>query len=131
MQRLVDSSNILSTKAYRTRGTPDLAKIAENYKQSNDSRFKAFQEIYKDIEALEGLGVPREKIFQAMKAAKVPDQDIQQIAGGVYARRDPSNVAIENAIGLPEFPARLKALQDAVKSYPETQSLLTRQLPDR
>jgi hypothetical protein len=131
MQRLVDSANNLSTKAYRTRGTPDLAKIAENYKQSNDSRFKAFQEVYKDIEALEGLGVPREKIFQAMKAAKVPDQDIQQIADGVYARRDPSNVAIENAIGLPEFPARLKALQDAVKSYPETQSLLTRQLPDR
>jgi hypothetical protein len=129
MQRLVDSANNLSTKAYRTRGTPDLAKIAENYRQSNDSRFKAFQEVYKDIEALEGLGVPREKIFQAMKAAKVPDQDIQQIGEGIYVRRDPSNVAIENAVGLPEFPARLKALQDAVKSYPETQSLVPSELP--
>ena len=127
MQRLVDSANNLSTKAYRTRGTPDLSKISENYTQSNDARFKAFQEVYKDIEALEGLGVPRQKIFMAMKAAKVAEQDIQQIEGGVYVRRDPSNTAIENAVGLPEFPARLKALQDAVKSYPEKQSLVPRE----
>jgi hypothetical protein len=123
MQRMLDSANNLSTKEYRTRGTPDTAKIRENYIQSNDARFEAFKEVYKDIEALEGLGVPREKIFLAMKAAKIAEQDIQQIAEGVYVRRDPSKAAIENAVGLPEFPNRLKVMQDAVRAYPEKQSL--------
>jgi hypothetical protein len=123
MNRMLQSADSLATKEYRKGGTPDLAKIRENYVQANDARLASLREIRKDVDALVGLGIPNEKVMQTLAASGVSKQDMEQIAAGKYVRRAPSNDALLNAVGLPEYKARIEAMRGAVESYPEVQSL--------
>jgi hypothetical protein len=123
--RMLESSTNLATKEYRTRGTADLDKIKENYRQSNDSRMRAFVEIRRDVDALVMMGVPKHKVYGAMQARGVSKDDINQIAGGKYVRRFPGNETLENAVGTPNFGARIQALRDAKDSYPQVQSIIS------
>jgi hypothetical protein len=118
---LSSSASNLATKEYRTRGTPDLANIRDNYVQSNNARMQAFKEVRLDVEALEKLGVTKSQAIQAMKARGVPEDDIRQIIAGKYVRRFPGKSRLENAVGLPDFKGRLQALIQARDSYPEVQ----------
>jgi hypothetical protein len=123
MNRMLQSANSLATKEYRKGGTPDLGKIRENYVQANDARLSSLREIRKDVDALVGLGIPNEKVMQTLAASGVSKEDMEQIAAGKYVRRAPSNDALLNAVGLPEYKARIEAMRGAVESYPEVQSL--------
>jgi hypothetical protein len=123
MNRMLQSADSLATKEYRKGGTPDLTKIRENYVQANDARLASLREIRKDVDALVGLGIPNEKVMQTLAASGVSKQDMEQIAAGKYVRRAPSNDALLNAVGLPEYKARIEAMRGAVESYPEVQSL--------
>jgi hypothetical protein len=123
MNRMLQSADSLATKEYRKGGTPDLTKIRENYVQANDARLASLREIRKDVDALVGLGIPNEKVMQTLAASGVSKQDMEQIAAGKYVRRAPSNDALLNAVGLPEYKARIEAVRGAVESYPEVQSL--------
>jgi len=86
---------------------------------------KAFVEIRKDVDALIMMGVPKHKVYGAMQARGVSNDDINQIAGGKYVRRFPGNEALENAVGTPNFRARIQALRDAKDSYPQVQSIIS------
>jgi hypothetical protein len=121
--RMLESSTNLATKEYRTRGTADINKIKEDYRQSNDSRMKAFVEVRKDVDALVRMGIPKHKVYGAMEARGVSKDDINQIANGKYVRRFPGDSALENAVGSPNFGSRIQALRDARDSYPSVQSL--------
>lgn len=123
MNRMLQSADSLATKEYRKGGAPDLSKIRENYVQANDARLASLREIRKDVDALVGLGVPNEKVMQTLAASGVSKQDMEQIAAGKYVRRAPSNDALLNAVGLPEYKARIEAMRGAVESYPEVQTL--------